>query len=201
MSTANAGNRSRALKCHFCNPWDLHNYCPTYRESSKGDDNSVTGKGKCMVCASFTEEERQKIINRKRYVKKDKAEISDISKDKSELLGEPDQGDIFEGSLQELEQATHNIYQSLPKPSNFILGDPRPQVLGLDNLSLRTPQHVPETLSTTLQCKIEKSLGGQFPEQMGSIQRSMMDAFNKLAAICDCVQATPGSQLRTGGPK
>ena len=71
MSTASTGNRSRALKCrHFCNPWDLHNYCATCRESSKGDDYCVTGKGKCMVCASFTEEQKQKIINRKRYVKK-----------------------------------------------------------------------------------------------------------------------------------
>ena len=59
MSTASAENRSRALKCrHFCNPWDLHNYCPTCRELSTGDDNCVTGKGKCMVCASFTEELR-----------------------------------------------------------------------------------------------------------------------------------------------
>ena len=84
MSTASVGNRSRALKCHhFCNPWDLHNYCPTCRESSKGDDYCVTGKGKCMVCASFTEEQKQKIINRKRYVKKDKAGESDVSKDES----------------------------------------------------------------------------------------------------------------------
>ena len=64
MSTASAGNRSRALKCrHFCNPWDLHNYCPTCRESSKGDDYCITGKGQCMVCASFTEEQKQKIAS------------------------------------------------------------------------------------------------------------------------------------------
>ena len=135
-----------------------------------------------MVCASFTEERKQKIINRKRYVKKDKAGVSDVSKDESELLGEPDQGDIFEGSQQELEQAAQSIYQSSPKPSNVILGDPTARVLGLDNLSLRTPQHVPETPGTMLQRRIEKSLGDQFQEQMGSFQRSMMDAFNKLAS-------------------
>ena len=135
-----------------------------------------------MVCASFTEEQKQKIINRKRYVKNDKAGVSDVSKDESELLGEPDQGDIFEGSQQELEQAAQSIYQSPPKPSNVILGDPRARVLGLDNLSLRTPQHVPETPGTMLQRRIEKSVGDQFQEQMGSFQRSMMDAFNKLAA-------------------
>ena len=55
-------------------------------------------------------------------------------------------------------------------------------MLGLDNLSLRTPQHVPETPSTMLQLRIEKSLGDQFQEQMASFQLSMMDAFNKLAA-------------------
>ena len=133
-----------------------------------------------MGCASFTEEQKQKIINRKRYVKKDKARISDISKDESELLGEPDQGDIFEGSQQELEQATRSIYQSPPKPSNVVLGDPRAQVLGLDHL--RNPQHVAETPGTVLQRRIEKSLGDQFQEQMGSFQHSMMDDFNKLAA-------------------
>ena len=63
-----------------------------------------------------------------------------------------------------------------------MLGDPRARVLGLDNLSLRTPEHVPETPGTMLQRRIEKSLGDQFQEQMGSFQRSMMDAFNKLAA-------------------
>ena len=63
-----------------------------------------------------------------------------------------------------------------------MLGDPRAEVLGLDHLSLRTPQHVPETPGTVLQRRIEKSLGDQFQEQMGSFQRSMMDAFNKLAA-------------------
>ena len=55
-----------------------------------------------MVCASFTEEQQQKIANRKRYVKKDKAGVSDVSKDESELLGEPDQDDILEGSQQDL---------------------------------------------------------------------------------------------------
>ena len=60
-----------------------------------------------------------------------------------------------------------NIYQSPPKPSNVIPGYPRAKVLGLDKLSLRTPQHVPETPDTVLQYKMEKSLGDQFQEQMG----------------------------------
>ena len=153
-----------------------------------------------MVCASFTEEQKQKIINRKRYVKKDKAGISDVSKDESELLGEPDQGDISEGSQQELEQAARSIYQSLPKPSNVVLGDPRAQVLELDNLSLRTPRHVPETPGTVIQRRIEKSLGDQFQEQMGSFQRSMMDAFNKLAVTVTVSKHPQDPSSPQGGP-
>ena len=49
------------------------------------------------------------------------------------------------------------------------MGDPRAQVLPLDSLSLRTPQHVPEVKGTSLQCKIEKSFGEQFEEQMGKL--------------------------------
>ena len=41
---------------------------------------------------------------------------------------------------------------------------------------------MPETPGTVLQRRTEKSLGDQFEKQMGSFQRSMMDAFNKLAA-------------------
>ena len=75
-----------------------------------------------MVCASFTEEQRQKNVNRKWYVKKDKAWVSDVSKDESELLGEPDLGDIFDRSQQELEQAARHIYQSPPKPKQCYTG-------------------------------------------------------------------------------
>ena len=61
-------------------------------------------------------------------------------------------------------------------------------MLGLDDLSLRTPQHVPETPGTMLQRRIEKSLGD---EQMGSFQRSMMDALNKLAATVTVSKQSP----------
>ena len=86
------------------------------------------------------------------------------------------------GFQQEHERTAQIFYQSLPRPSNVILGDPRAQVLGLESLSLRIPQHVLETPVTILQRKIEKSLGNQFQEQMGAFQWSMLDAFNKLAA-------------------
>ena len=70
-------------------------------------------------------------------------------------------------------------------------------MLGLDHLSLRTPQHVPETPGIVLQRRIEKSLGDQFQEQMSSFQHSMMDAFNKLAAtvtVSKHLQDTSSSQ-------
>ena len=68
-------DKPRAQKCrHFCFSFDNHNYCPTCREAGKGDD----------PCVTF--EQLQKIQNRKRYLKKQKAEAS--SKDELDLLGE-----------------------------------------------------------------------------------------------------------------
>ena len=46
-----------------------HNYCPTCRESGKGDDPCVTFENPCQICASFTEQ-MLKISQRKRYIKK-----------------------------------------------------------------------------------------------------------------------------------
>ena len=38
-----ASSKPRSSKCrHFCFPFDLHNCCPTCRESGKGDDPCVT---------------------------------------------------------------------------------------------------------------------------------------------------------------
>ena len=55
---------------HFCFPFATHNYCPTCRESGKGDDPCVTFENLCQICASFTEEQMLKISQRKRYIKK-----------------------------------------------------------------------------------------------------------------------------------
>ena len=40
----------------FCFSFDLHNYCPTCRESGKGDDPCVSFEAPCDICASFTDE-------------------------------------------------------------------------------------------------------------------------------------------------
>ena len=41
--------------------FDSHNYCPTCRESGKGDDPCVTSEAPCDICASFTDEQMNKI--------------------------------------------------------------------------------------------------------------------------------------------
>ena len=63
-------DKPRARKCrHFCFSFDLHNYCPTCRESGKGDDLCVSFEAPCDICASFTDEQMNKIQHRKRYIK------------------------------------------------------------------------------------------------------------------------------------
>ena len=123
-------DKPRAQKCrHFCFSFDLHNYlhnyCPTCRESGKGDDPCVTFETPCDICASFTDEQMKKIQHRKRYLKKQKAETS--SKDNElDLLGEGDR-DSFTGSNADLESAADNLFTS----------HPRPQPLAFSSLSLK----------------------------------------------------------------
>ena len=170
-------DKPRAQKCrHFCFSFDNHNYCPTCREAGKGDDPCVTFEAPCHICTSLTDEQLQKIQNRKRYLKKQKAETS--SKDELDLLGEGD-GDSFTGSNADLESAADNLFTS----------PPRPQPLAFSSLSLKTPaKAVPPTPGTVLQNKIqrnlEKSLGDSLnihiQQQMGSFQASMLEAFQSL---------------------
>ena len=120
----------------------------------------------------------KKIQNRKRYLKKHKAETS--SKDELDLLGEGD-GDSFTGSNADLESAADNLFTPHPHPPH-----PCPQPLAFSSLSLKTPaKAVPPTPGTVLQNKIqrnlEKSLGDSLnihiQQQMGSFQASMLEAF------------------------
>ena len=161
----------------LCFSFDLHNYCPTCREAGKRDDPCVTFETPCQICTSFTDEQMKKIQNRKRYLKKEKAESS--SKDNElDLLGEGD-GDSFTGSNADLKSAADNLFTS----------PPRPQLLAFSSLSLKTPaKSVPPAPGTALQQKIqtniEKSLGDSLnihlQQQMGSFQASMLEAFQSL---------------------
>ena len=106
-------DKPRALKCcHFCFSFDHHNYCPTCREAGKGDDPCVTFEAPCQLCTSFTDEQLNKIQNRKRYLKKQKA-ASSAKDDELDLLGEGD-GDSFTGSNTDLESVADNLFTSPP---------------------------------------------------------------------------------------
>ena len=157
-------------------PLCTHNYCPTCRESGKGDNPCVTNLSPCNISASFSEEQQIKIKNRRWYVRKQKASdpCNTSKEDDLDLLG--DDMVAFSGSQADLEGAAENLFSS----------PPHPQPLRFGSLSLKTPQTVPPTQDTALQNKIqsrlEKSLGSQFniqlQQQMGVFQVSMLEAMN-----------------------
>ena len=171
-------DKPRSSKCrHFCFPFDTHNYCPTCRESGKGDYPCVTFENPCEICTSFTEEQLLKISQRKRYIKKQKKATASSKDDELDLLG--DDVDSFTGSQADLESAADNLFTS----------SPHPQPLPFSSLSLKTPaKTVPPTPGTALQQKIEsnleKSLGNtlniHLQQQMGSFPASMSEAFQSL---------------------
>ena len=101
-------DKPRSVKCrHFCLPFDSHNYCPSCREANKGDDPCATLKSPCEICASFWDEQMNKIKNRKRYVRKQKA---DTSRDNElYLLGDKDV-DSFTRSQADLEGAAAQLF-------------------------------------------------------------------------------------------
>ena len=69
-------DKPRSLKCcHFCLSFDNHNYCPSCRESNRGDDPCVSNEKSCEICSGFSEEQ----IKNRRYVRKQK--VADTSKD------------------------------------------------------------------------------------------------------------------------
>ena len=170
-------DKPRSSKCrHFCFPFDTHNYCPTCRESGKGDDPCVTFENPCQICGSFTEEQMSKISQRKRYIKQKCLTVTSKD-DELDLLG--DDVDSFTGSNADLESAADNLFTSPPGP----------QPLPFSSLSLKTPaKTVPPTPGTALQQKIEsnleKSLGNSLnihlQQQMGLFQASMLEAFQSL---------------------
>ena len=88
------------------------------------------------------------------------------------MLGDEDV-ETFTGSQADLDGAADNVFSS----------PPRPQPLGFETLSLKTPETVPPTpLQQKIETKLEKSLGTQFniqlKQQMGVFQASMMEAFS-----------------------
>ena len=171
-------DKPRAHKCkHFCSPFDVHNYCPTYRESGKDDDPFVTFETPCPICTSFTEDQIQKNAQRKRYISRIKGNTVGSKDDELDLLR--DDVDSFTGSNADLESAADNLFTS----------PPRPQPLPFSSFSIKTPvKAVPPTPGTALPLRIEsnleKSLGNtlniHLQQQMGSFQASILEAFQSL---------------------
>ena len=140
----------------------------------------VTFETPCNICASFTEQQLNKIAQRKRYVKKQKRDTTSSKNDERDLLG--DDVDSFSGSHADHESAADNFFTS-PR---------RPQPLPFSSLSIKTPaKTVPSTPGTALQQKIEsnleKSLGNtldiHLQQQVGSFQASMLDPKNMLSRV------------------
>ena len=139
MSSHQTSAKSRSSKCrHFCFLFDTHNYCPTCRESGKGDDPCVTNQSPCNICANFSEEQQIKLKHRRWYVRKQKASdpCNTSKEDDLDLLG--DDVEAFSGSQADLEGAAENLFSS----------PPHPQPLRFESLSLKTPQrlHPPQVL-------------------------------------------------------
>ena len=176
MSSHQASSKPRSSKCrHFCFPFDLHYYCPTCRESGKGDDPCVTNLSACNICDNFTDKQRSKIKNRHRYTRKQKSDAN-TSKDDLDLLGDDEES--FTGTPADLEGAAETLVSS----------PPRPQPLRFESLSLKTPRTVPPTPGTALQNKIEgrlekflgSSLNIKLKQEMGVFQASMLEAMKNL---------------------
>ena len=123
-------DKPRSVKCrYFSFAFDSHNYCPTCRESGKGDNPCVTFESPSEICASFTKEQLIQITHRKRYVKKQKKDTTSSIDDKLDLLGDEDV-DSFTGSHADLESAADNLFTS----------PPHPHPLPFESLSLKMPE-------------------------------------------------------------
>ena len=137
MSTHQMSAKPRSAKCRqFCFLFDTHYYCPTCRESGKGDDPCVTNIFPCNICASFSEEQQIKIKHRRWYVRKQKAldPCNTSKEDDLDPLG--DDVEAFSGSQADLEGAAEKLFSA----------PPHPQPLRFESLRLHKLSHPPQVL-------------------------------------------------------
>ena len=128
MSSHQASSKPRSSKCrHFCFPFNLHNYCPTCRESGKGDDPCVTNLSACNICDNLTDEQRSKIKNRRRYTQKQRSDAN-TSKEDLDLLGDDEES--FTGTQADLEGAAETLFSSPPRPLQNKIEDRLEKSLG-----------------------------------------------------------------------
>ena len=106
-----------------------------YITTGKGDNPCVTFETPCSICTSFTEDQMQKIAQRKRYIRKQKGNTVSSKDDELDLLG--DDVESFTGTNADLESAADNLFTS----------PPHPHPLPFSSLSLKTPaKTVPDCL-------------------------------------------------------
>ena len=142
-------DKPRSRKCrHFCFSFDIHKYCPTCRESGKGDDPCVTFEAPCDICASFTDEQMNKIQHSKRYIKKQKKDTTSSKDDEFDLLGDGN-GDSITGSNTDLESAADNLFTSPPTSTTPII-----QVIVSQNASQNCLTHPRYTLQQKIEANI-----------------------------------------------
>ena len=137
---------------HFMAVFDSHRYCPTCRENLKGDDACVLKNTDCVVCRNFTPEEKKRLEERKRYVRK--ANKGSVQQTEEDLLGESDGSSLSAESRREIEQEFFPSFHDPPPSTNVALGDQVSQNLGLTRLSLNTPARPAETVPATPRTEI-----------------------------------------------
>ena len=168
-------DKPRAQKCrHFCFSFDTHNFCPTCREAGKGDDPCVTFEAPCHSCTSLSDEQLQKIQNRKRYLKKQKAETSS----KDELFTSPPRPQPLAFSS-----------LSLKTPAKAV--PPTPGTV----LQNKIQRNLEKSLGDSLNIHIQ--------QQMGSFQASMLEAFQSLReelAVKRAAEVDPSPHASKAGP-
>ena len=109
------GQRKSSFCGHFMADWDDHHYCPKCRDDFKGDDPCANSSD-CLICSSFSEEQKKKIINRNRYKSK-KDQNSSVFVDNNK------EGSIDDSLLDEDESAVSVASQALSPQKNKSLED------------------------------------------------------------------------------
>ena len=93
--------------------WDDHHYCPKCRDDFKGDDPCANSSD-CLICSSFSEEQKKKIRNR---YKSKKDQNSSVFVDNNK------EGSIDDSLLDEDESAVSVASQALSSQKNKSLED------------------------------------------------------------------------------
>ena len=109
------GQRKSSFCGHFMADWDDHHYCPKCRDDFKGDDPCANSSD-CLICSSFSEEQKKKIRNRNRYKSK-KDQNSSVFVDNNK------EGSIDDSLLDEDESAVSVASQVLSSQKNKSLED------------------------------------------------------------------------------